>query len=114
MRTKSDKQLWWISRILSGLLIVFSLSVIGLQLTRRPLSTTSIIGLSIIGLYVIGLGLAWKWELIGGIIALAAFIGASISEPSGLTNPPIYLYPATAILFIVLWAKSRNTTVKNK
>jgi hypothetical protein len=117
MRTKSNKELWWLTRVFSSLLIVFSLFVIGVGLYTVPRSepsATSIIGFSMIGLCVIGLGLAWKWELTGGIIALAAFVGISILEPSGLGNPLVYLYPATAILFIVLWAKRRNTTIKNK
>ena len=118
MRTKSYKELRWILRGLSGLIIVFSLFMfIGESLdspSSEPRSANSILQLSITGIGLIGLGLAWKWELTGGIIALAAFVGLAIINPSTLQPSLLLLYPFTAILFIVLWAISRNTTVKNK
>lgn len=119
MRTKSNKELWWLTRVLSGLLIVFTLLFVGIGFYAAPdsgpLGVNSIIGLSMLGLYLIGLGLAWKWELTGGIIALLGFVGVSIIEPGGLRELLTYIYPVTAILFIVLWAKNRKTTsVKNK
>jgi hypothetical protein len=119
MRTKSNKELWWLTRVLSSLLIVFNLFSIGVSLKyashSEPMSATSIYGLSMMGLVAIGLGLAWKWELIGGIIALLAFIGIAIVAPGGLREFLTYIYPVTAILFIILWAKNRKTTsVKNK
>jgi hypothetical protein len=118
MRIKSYKELRWILRGLSGLLIVFFLFMfIGESLgseSSEPMSANSILQLSVMGIGLIGLGLAWKWELTGGIIALAAYVGLAIINPDTLHFPALFLYPATAILFIVLWAISRNATVKNE
>jgi asparagine N-glycosylation enzyme membrane subunit Stt3 len=115
MRTKSNKELWWITRVLSGLIIAFSLFMfIGEtffgEKPGEPMSNNAILQLSIGGIGLIGLGLAWKWELTGGIIALVAFIVLAIINPITLQFPLLYIYPVIAILFIVLWAKSRETT----
>ena len=119
MRTKSYKELRWILRGLSGLIIVFFLLMfIGENFfgekTEEPLTNNAILQLSIAGVGLIGLGLAWKWELIGGIITLVAFIVLAIINPIVLESPLMLIWPLTAILFIVLWALSRNTTLKNK
>ena len=119
MRNKSYKELRWILRGLSGLIIVFSLFMfIGEtffgEKTGEPLTSNAILQLSIAGIGLIGLGLAWKWELIGGIIALVPFVVLAIINPIVLESPLMLIWPLTAILFIVLWALSRNSTVKNK
>jgi hypothetical protein len=80
----------------------------------KSLSNRAIKGLSIAGLGLIGLGIAWKWELIGGIIALVPFIVLSIIYPAILESPLMLVWPLTAMLFILLWALSRNSTVKNR
>lgn len=66
----------WALRVLSILFIVFFLFMfIGDTFFQtesadaKPMSTDSIIQLSLIGVILIGLGLAWKWEFAGGIIA---------------------------------------------
>jgi hypothetical protein len=119
MKTKSYKKLRWILRGLSGLIIAFFLlffvgEIFFGEKTGEPLSNNAILQLSLAGIGLIGLGLAWKWELIGGIIASAAFIGLAIINPSILDNGLLYIWPLIAILFIVLWALSRNSIVKNK
>ena len=108
MKNKLIKIFRWTLRVLSGLLIVLALSMLIYyrlfpEGEGEPLSTDAILGLSIWGIGFLGLGLAWKWELIGSIISLIAFVGAGIDEPGIWTNPsPLYIWPATAILFIVL------------
>ena len=114
MSNKSYKELRWILRGSSGLIILFFLFMFIGENTGEPLTNNAILQLSITGLSLIGLGLAWKWELIGGIIALTAFIGLAIINPTVLESNLMLIWPITAILFIVLWAISRNTTVKNK
>ena len=119
MRTKSNKELRWITRISSSLIIAFSIFMfIGYRLfpeSGEPasLSTSDIIGLSIVGIGFLGLIVAWKWELIGGIISLTAFVGSAIIFPLILIPSPMYIWPVAAVLFIVLWKKSRIITVKN-
>ena len=119
MSTKSYKELRWILRGLSGLIIVFSLfmffgETFFSENPSEPLSNSAIRGLSIAGFGLIGLGLAWKWELIGGIIALVPFVVIAIETPSVLESPLMLVWPLTALLFILLWALSRNPIVKNK
>jgi len=116
MKTTLIKILRWTLRILSGIFILFFLVMfIGETLdSANPLSANAILQVSLIGLSLIGLGLAWKWELWGGIIALAAYAGLAILNPDTLHFSLLLLYPATAILFIVLWAISRNAIVKNE
>ena len=118
MNTKSYKELRWILRGSSGVIIVFFLLMfIGEtffgEKTGKPFYTNAILQLSVMGIGLIGLGLAWKWELIGGIIALVPFVVLAIINPMVLV-PLMLIWPLTAILFIVLWAISRKSTVRKK
>ena len=115
MRTKSYKELHWIIRGLSGLFIAGF--VIGesssAPLINNTLTNNAILQLTIAGIGMIGLGIAWKWELIGGIVALVAFTGLIILNPSLLDYGLYFIWPFTAILSIVLWTLRRNRTEKN-
>lgn len=71
--------------------------------SEDPMSTSAILQLPITGLGLIGLGLAWKWELHGGIIALTAYIIVAIINPIILDFSKIFIWPAIVLLFIVLW-----------
>lgn len=65
-------------------------------------------------LIIVGLGLAWKWELIGGLISLAGYIGVVILNPDTMTMPLFYLFPLTAILFLVCWFLSKSQRRKEE
>ena len=118
MRTEANKELWWMVRILSGLLIAFSIFMFVTQTfdskRTEPIEISSIIGLSLAGIGLIGLGLAWKWELVGGIIAFVSFIAIGLMEPSLFSIPLVYIYPANAILFILFWLINNKIILKNK
>ncbi len=73
------------------------------------MSADSIVQLVLFGIVLLGLGLAWKWELTGGIVAIVAFLGLANVNPGIGQFPLLFLYPGTAILFILLWAISRKT-----
>lgn len=73
-----------------------------------------ILGFSVTGLGLLGLAIAWKWELIGGIISLLGFIGLAIMTPMILSVALMWVWPIIAILFIVLWIKSRGTAAKEE
>ncbi len=60
------------------------------------------------GTCLLGLGLAWKWELIGGIVAFIAFVVLVIINPTVL-KALMFIFPITAILFIVLGALGRKS-----
>ena len=119
MKTAANKELWWISRIYSGLLVLFSVSMFasyrffpetaGMPPGKpEPLSAEAILGLSIAGLGLLGLLIAWRWELLGGIFALVAFFVLAIMEPMLFQAPVAYFYPGCAVVFILLWVKNRN------
>ena len=115
MKIKENKGLWWVTRVLSILIIVFSiLMYMGYRVFPEPgeinpLSTKAIIGFYIVGIGFIGLLLAWKWEITGAIISLIAYAGLAVIFPKILLPSPMYLWPVTAVLFIVLWKRRRNT-----
>lgn len=121
MKKKTIKIFRWTIRIWSGILILFFLFMfIGEtffppeSVNSQPLSAYDIFQLVLFGVIMIGLGLAWKWELTGGVIALIAYALMAIINPNIQHIDLLLLYPAAAILFILLWAVSRNVMVKNK
>lgn len=96
----------WIARIISLLFILITLFFfMAEEVFRDQPRTTSlpIVSLVLGALLLVGLGLAWKWELVGALIALVGFIGVSIVNPDALTKPLWYIIPATAILFLLCW-----------
>jgi hypothetical protein len=117
MKSKENKRLWWVTRVLSILIIVFSvLMFMGYRVFPEPqeidpLSAKEITGFYIVGIGFVGLLLAWKWEILGAIISLMAYVGLAVIFPLVLAPSPMYLWPGTAVLFIVLWKRRRNTTL---
>ena len=116
MKTKSYKELRWIVR---GLSVLFIAGFLIGENSAAPLINNAgtnnvILQLSIAGIGMIGLGLAWKWELIGGFIALVTFVVLVIIDPTILEAHLMYVWPLTAMLFILLWALCRNATAKNR
>lgn len=118
MKIKEKHMLWWLTRVLSILIIVFS---IGMYMAYQvfpdseeinPLSTNEIIGFYIVGVGFIGLLLAWKWELTGALISLIAYAGLAVTNPLVLVPSPMYFWPGTAILFIVLWKRKKANKYK--
>ena len=102
-------------RILSGILILFFLFMFMGEtifppesLNSNPLSSDATVQLLVFGIVMIGLGIAWKRELTGGLIALSAYVLLIIINTNVLQFPLVLFYPVTALLFIVLWAVSRN------
>lgn len=119
MKARPYKELRWILRGLSGLIIAFLLLMfIGETFfgenPGNPLTNNAILQLSVAGMGLIGLGLAWKWELSGGIISFAAFCALCIINPEVLNFSLLLIWPVTAILFIVLWFVSKTANTKNK
>ena len=118
MKAKPYKALRWVLRGFSGLIIVFSLIMfIGETFfgeAGEPFTNNAILQLSITGIGLTGFGLAWKRELVGGIISLVSFIVLAIINSVVLEFPLLFAWPLTAILFAVLGAMSRSSTVKNK
>ena len=109
-----------IARVMSVILISFFLLIfIGEELqsaekgTSSPMTFHTFLLIVLFAITLIGLALAWKWELIGGIISLLSFIalliGIYIFNPSVLTKMALLLiYPVNAILFIFVGYRSKS------
>jgi len=114
MKTKENKGLWWLTRVLSTLIIVGSIlfylayKIFPEPGEGNPLTTKEIIGFCFVVIGFIGLLLAWKWELTGAITALVAYAGLAVLFPMILVPSPMYLWPGTAVLFILLWKKNNK------
>ena len=74
----------------------------------NPITTKEIIGFCIVVIGFIGLLVAWKWEMPGAIISLISYAALAVMNPMILVPSPMYLWPATAVLFILLWKRKKN------
>ena len=114
MKNKKNKTLWWLTRVLSTIIIVGSL-LFYLAYTLfpesgegNPITMKEIIGFCIVVIGFIGLLVAWKWEIPGAVISLIAYAVLAVMNPMILVPSPMYLWPATAVLFILLWKRKKN------
>ena len=118
LESKTTRVIRRIARILGLFLILLTLVfVIGYSMEeRKPTAEPTQITIILAGVsMLVGLGLAWKWELIGALISLVGFIGVGILNPDAMTKPMMYLFPLTAILFLISWrlSKSHHTKEEN-
>jgi len=100
----------WVARILSALFIILCLMFfVGEALVplilfpapdATPLTGNAMLQLALTGLSLLGLALAWKWEAIGGSIALAAYVIVGIINPGAFIIFPV---PLSALLFLACW-----------
>jgi hypothetical protein len=99
----------WIARFLAAFMILLTLvffldeEVFDKSPERgEPIPITMImLALLMLG----GLGLAFKWELPGGIISLIGFTGIIISNTDSASMPMFYLYAVPAVLFLLCGLK---------
>ena len=69
-----------------------------------------------LGLSVLGLGIAWRWEGLGGAITIV-FQLATLAVHHWMLSPRPYPYPLTiivgtpGILFLVCWWRSRKRAI---
>jgi hypothetical protein len=104
----------WVARVLSGLLILTFLffflaeEVFRDSPRKEPFSTSAIGQLIVMAVVLISFGLAWRKELLGGSMALVGLIVISIINPGVLSFPLMYLFPLTAVLFLLCWWLSRT------
>ena len=116
MKTNSIKISRIIARVLSVILVGFFLVMFIGESTynakgasSEPMTSNTILQLTLFGIGLLGLVLAWKWELIGGILSILAFIALFIVNPSALA---IFMFPANAILFIFVGYQSKTLDQK--
>jgi hypothetical protein len=110
LENKSTRVLRRIARYLGLFLILLTLvfAIPELIAENNPNAEPTRFDIILAGvLMLVGLALAWKWELIGGLISLIGFIGVGILNPDAMTKPMMYLFPITAILFLISWRSSK-------
>ena len=119
---KSKKQtttvIRWIARILGSLLVVIGLIIFGSELIQDISnessvlsdSTSSLISLLLLhGAYIIGYSIAWKWEGLGGAIAIVGIVTAQLISPSPISMfLGQLLFTIPGILFIIYWYLSKG------
>ena len=61
---------------------------------------------------VIGLGLAWKWEGLGGFITVSGMVGLFSMRPDLLASPYMLVPAIPGILYGIYWqmTRTRHTT----
>lgn len=98
----------WAARALSALVILFwgfflLADVLGGgEGTSLSLGLRDYVGLAAMGAWLVGLAVAWKWELIGGVTALVAFMISGVANMS-VFSLPFWVIPAAAGFFLVSW-----------
>ena len=122
---KIEFRLRWIARIWSIVIIVFALiMLIGYAVNWVKTGTAdpyamedypaieNLIPLTLI-LSVLGLGIAWRWEGLGGAISIGFYL-ANLAVHFWMISPRPYPYPIAialltpGILFLVCWWISRK------
>ncbi len=121
-KTKLLTRIKWVSRIWGIVYIIFFLfMLIGYAImdqpspddTVNPLGTRVVIAFIFLFGYFAGLILAWKWEGLGGLIAITCIISFAIT----IQNMPVHIYMLMAIpalLFLICWLLSRGVTIKKE
>jgi hypothetical protein len=113
---RSIKIICWIARIWSILVFVVALMIIFSPdpYATEPVPVADWFLLSLWGVAVLGLLVAWRWELVGGIITIATMfireMAWGILKGHWLVNFLIvwlFLVPP-AILFLVAWRLERK------
>ena len=98
----------WSARCLSALLLLFwgyfmvASSVGDAAHSSRPLHANDYLIMTTLGISLTGLGLVWKWELTGALLALGAISLCALANWRVLVFPGT-LIPLTACLFLLSW-----------
>ncbi len=102
----------WLARLLSVLILAawgyFAVAhVLGdAGSPSRSLMLADYVSVAAMIVSVLGLALAWKWELAGSLLALAAIAVGAVINWRTLTSP-VALVPLDAVLFVMSWRLHR-------
>ena len=114
----SIKIIRWTARILGSLFVVIGVIIFGSELIQdlsgeavlSSESTSDIVALLLLhGAYIIGYSIAWKWEGLGGVIAIVGIVCSQLINPSPISmflGQMMFTIPG--ILFIIYWYLSRG------
>ena len=115
--SRSEKIIRWIARIWSILIFVVTLLRIFVPdpYATEPVPASDWFLLSLWGVAILGLLIAWRWELIGGIITIATMfvrelIWVMLKGDWWVNFLIIWLFVVPpAILFLVAWGLEKKT-----
>ena len=106
----------WTARIISSLLLAFFIFIIiahvfsdeGSKFVELPFREQAI--LSLLLLEMVGLGIAWKWEIIGAVVTLAAHILFQVLLGGIFATIHYATFPILAIMFLYCGVRSSKET----
>jgi hypothetical protein len=115
--SRPEKTIRWIARIWS--ILVFTIALLRI-LTPDPYATEPVPALdwfllSLLGASILGLLIAWRWELIGGIVTIATMLLREITwiilRGDWMISFLIFwlFIVPPAILFLAAWGLERKT-----
>ena len=111
----------WIARIWS--ILIFALAVLVIRTPDpwvvEPVPLADRIAMGLFGAAILGSLIAWRWEGLGGAIAIASVVGDDVfvritrgggpwSQVLTPAAPLEFLFGLPGILFLVCWALSRS------
>jgi len=111
--TTAATSLRWGARILSALILLFWGWFLVAHLIgdagrpSRPLAIHDYVGLTALVVSLVGLAVAWKWELAGGTLTLAAVLVGAFVNWQSLAFPGT-LISVAAVTFLAGWWLSRG------
>jgi hypothetical protein len=103
----------WIARIIAAFMILLTIVFfLGEEVFDKSPGTGAPIPFMMILLSILmlgGLGLAFKWELPGGIISLIGFTGIILDNTDAATKPMFFLFALPAVLFILCGLRKKGS-----
>jgi hypothetical protein len=113
--TRSVIIIRWLARIIGTLsvaVVLFLMVAESVEKGRIAIDSDRIPMTAFMLLAFIGLIIAWKWEGLGGAMALGGLIAFNILAPASPTKGGIYvitgLYGLPALLFVFCWWQTRK------
>ena len=113
--TRSTSIIRWVARIIGTLSVaVFLFFFVAdcVEKGRILIESDRLLMIVFMFLTFVGLIVAWKWEGIGGTMALIGLIAFNILSPASVTRAALYfmtgLYGLPALLFVLCWWQTRK------
>ena len=108
----------WIARIWGGISLLFLIFMVGGHVIEALSGTAEGPGFTstrelVTFLFfpvstLIGLGLAWKWEGLGGCITLLGIAGLYVLRPDLILEPMFNGLAAPGVLFVAYWLLAKD------
>ncbi len=99
----------WLARLSSGLILLFICVFLIANFSGNdepsagPLAESDYVAISASVVLLAGLAIGWRWELLGGILALTGYLIFQLINRNVFMAFPGALIPVPAILYVVSW-----------